>query len=106
MWHEGTHDVLPWWNFFLSTLKLAYKEFETRVTTVRPHQGGKSQAIESAIHHLPDEFTIAELEANCFSVSRESIKLVLRKLRDSKELECSSRGRGALWKKVGKRWNK
>jgi Fic family protein len=29
-WHEGKHDVLPWFNYFLSTLRLAYREFEDR----------------------------------------------------------------------------
>jgi hypothetical protein len=105
-WHEGTHHVVPWWNFFLSTLKLTYKEFENRIKQVRPQQGKKSQSVEAAISMLPEEFTIADLEEICPAVSRESIRLILRKLRDSKELQCSSQGRGAVWQKVGNKWKK
>jgi Fic family protein len=106
LWHQGTHSVVPWWSFFLSSLKLAYKEFESRTKQYESSQGGKSQVIEAAIVHLPDEFRATELEALCPSVSRDSVRLVLRKLRDSKDLECSSQGRGAIWKKVGKMRNK
>lgn len=28
-WHEGRHDLLPWLNFFLATLKRAYRELES-----------------------------------------------------------------------------
>lgn len=28
-WHEGQHDLLPWLNFFLATLKRAYRELES-----------------------------------------------------------------------------
>ena len=28
-WHEGRHDLLPWLNYFLTTLKRAYRELET-----------------------------------------------------------------------------
>jgi Fic family protein len=27
-WHEGRHDLLPWLNYFLATLKRAYRELE------------------------------------------------------------------------------
>jgi len=29
-WHEGEHDVLPFFNYFLSTLRMAYREIEER----------------------------------------------------------------------------
>ena len=27
-WHEGAHDLIPWLNYFLTTLKRAYRELE------------------------------------------------------------------------------
>jgi hypothetical protein len=30
-WHEGEHDLRPWWNYFIGMLTTAYKEFEERV---------------------------------------------------------------------------
>lgn len=33
-WHEGKNEIIPWWNYFLSTLRSAYKEFERQVESV------------------------------------------------------------------------
>jgi Fic family protein len=34
-WHEGQHNLLPWWEYFLGVMVLsAYREFETRVGVV------------------------------------------------------------------------
>lgn len=27
-WHSGTHDITPWFHYFLSTVHIAYREFE------------------------------------------------------------------------------
>src|SRR3990172_11591910 len=29
-WHEGSHDIMPWFHYFLSTIHTAYREFEER----------------------------------------------------------------------------
>jgi len=33
-WHEGSHDIFPWLNYFLSILKRAYRELEERAGQV------------------------------------------------------------------------
>src|SRR5260370_29652356 len=33
-WHEGKNEIVPWWNYFLGTLRSAYNEFEHQVETV------------------------------------------------------------------------
>jgi Fic family protein len=30
-WHDGSHDIMPWFHYFLSTIHTAYREFEERV---------------------------------------------------------------------------
>ena len=30
-WHEGKHDLVPWWAYFLGIVRSAYREFEERV---------------------------------------------------------------------------
>jgi Fic family protein len=32
-WHEGSHDILPWLNYFLAVLKRAYRELEREGST-------------------------------------------------------------------------
>ena len=39
-WHEGQHNLLPWWEYFLGVMVLsAYREFETRVGVVTSARG-------------------------------------------------------------------
>ncbi len=35
-WHDGNHDITPWFNYFLSTIRTAYREFEERAERQRP----------------------------------------------------------------------
>ena len=30
-WRDGSHDIMPWFHYFLSTIHIAYREFEERV---------------------------------------------------------------------------
>jgi hypothetical protein len=27
-WHDGSHDIMPWFHYFLTTMHAAYSEFE------------------------------------------------------------------------------
>lgn len=74
-WHEGKHDVLPWFNYFLSTLRLAYREFEDRAGRQRPARGSKAELIAYALENLQSPFGIADVERLCPNVSRDMIRV-------------------------------
>ena len=38
-WHEGKHDVMPWFTYLLSVWRRAYREFEERAERQRPKRG-------------------------------------------------------------------
>ncbi len=99
-WHDASHDPVPWWSYFLTTVRGAYREFEERVTRMAGQRGGKTDAIERAIDAMSKEFSISELERLCPSVSRDLVRRVLRRKRDEGALTCTSRGRGAVWRKA------
>jgi hypothetical protein len=46
-------------------------------------------------------FAISDIESECPGISRDMIRVVLRKLRDEGVLELQGHGRGAKWKKQG-----
>ncbi|HEX3129918.1 MAG TPA: Fic family protein, partial [Thermoanaerobaculia bacterium] len=48
-WHQGRHDLLPWFNYFLSVLRRAYLELESRVGQIRAPRGAKTALIEAAV---------------------------------------------------------
>jgi len=100
-WHEGEHDLVPWWSYFLGILRSAYREFEERVGSVRAPRGAKTETVRRAILAFPGEFTISDVERACPGVSRDMIRLVLRALQEEKRIVCLGRGRSARWRRMG-----
>jgi hypothetical protein len=64
-----------------------------------PSATAKKELTESAIRGFPAEFTLADLERACPSVSRDMVRRVLRDLQKSGKVECLGRGPGAPWRK-------
>ncbi|MCX5805635.1 MAG: Fic family protein [Proteobacteria bacterium] len=102
-WHEGRHRLKPWWEYSLSILIRAYREFEDRVGATTKARGAKTALIEHAIERMPSAFGIADVERACPSISRDMIRVVLNRQRDEGKLACKGTGRKALWEKRGNR---
>lgn len=100
-WHEGRHDLVPWWSHFLGILRSAYREFEERVGATRAPRGAKTETVRRAILAFPGEFAISDVERACPGVSRDMIRLVLRALQEEKRIVCLGRGRSARWRRMG-----
>jgi len=96
-WHEGQHDPLPWLRYFWGVVIAAYKEFEERVGTLKIGRGAKTEMVEAAIARRIGKFAISDIEADCPGVTRDWIRIVLRRLKKSGEIELIGRGRGAKW---------
>ncbi len=67
-WHEGKNEIVPWWNYFLSMLRRAYKEFEQQIesTEARP---AKSDLVRQAVLAQIEQFTLGDLAAQLPSAS-------------------------------------
>jgi Fic family protein len=100
-WHEGRHDLAPWWAYFLTIIRSAYREFERRIGQLATRRGAKTEAVEAAIAQLPDQFTIGDVERLCPSVSRDMVRAILKTLRRERRLTIQKRGRYAIWRKLG-----
>ncbi len=96
-WHDGEHDALHWTRYFWGVVLRAYAEFEERVGTLRTGRGAKTDLIEAAIARRVVPFSISDLEADCPGVSRDWIRMVLRRLRDEKRIVRRGKGPGAKW---------
>ena len=96
-WHQSKHDIMPWMTYFWGVLLRAYKEFEARVGTLTTGKGNKTQHIRTTIESMIGPFSISDIERVCPSVSRDTIRLVLRQLRDEKIITPEGKGRGAKW---------
>jgi Fic family protein len=100
-WHEGRHDLRPWWNYFIGMLTAAYKEFEERVGTITSARGAKREMVMNAIKRMTGRFSIADVRKACPAVSYPTLQRALFELRNKKIIRCLGRGPDAEWEKTG-----
>ncbi len=96
-WHEGKHDIAPWMNYFWIVLLKAYREFEERVGTIKIGKGSKSDQVRKAVLRQTVAFAISDIEKECPWISRDMIRLVLRKMKSEGMIKLQGKGRGANW---------
>jgi Fic family protein len=101
-WHRATHDLAPWWQYFLGVLVQAYEQFERELELNSPPRGAKRDMVVDAVRRLPADFRHVDLEHLVPSVSRPTINRVLRRLRAAREVVCVKPGRNARWRRSGK----
>lgn len=95
--HEGRHDLLPWLTYFLSIVRQAYSELEKRFTQ-KAVAGPKSELVTQTILQQTGSFSLAELKAQCPSVSPQMIKKVLMALKiQGRVAVLGLVGLGASW---------
>lgn len=98
-WHDSAHDTVPWWNYFLSVVNRAYREFSEAVES-REAGPGKTELVREAIMETEAEFSLAEIRAKLPSVSEQLIKRVLQQMKADGRLKLTGRGRSARWERV------
>jgi len=96
-WHKEKHDSFPWLNYFWGVLLKAYTELEDKVANIRSGKGSKTDQIVAAVQRKLIPFAISDIEAECPLISRDMIRIVLRKLRDEGVITVNGKGRGAKW---------
>ncbi len=98
-WHTQSHNLLPWWNYFLSILKSAHQELKQRVE-LSTEGDNKSTVLRQTILTFPAAFSVAEIQNLHPTIGRELIKKVLFKMRDEKRISPVGKGRAAKWKVI------
>ncbi|MEM7046879.1 MAG: Fic family protein [Pseudomonadota bacterium] len=99
-WHEGTHDVMPWLDYFLGVIVHAYKKFEMRVDQRQNTRGDKARAVRRAVDNSHSSFSISEIENLCPAISRDTVRSVLHKMKAEGKIQATGRGPGARWRKI------
>ncbi len=103
-WHQAEHDPFPWLNYFWAILMGAYKELEEKIEVIKGShlsQGPKTERVKQAIKKRLKPFSLSEIKNECPGISQETIKNVLRQLRDEGKIESTGVGRGSKWIKKG-----
>ena len=96
-WHENAHDPMPWVRYFWGIMLKAYQEFEDRVGNIEAGKGSKSKRVREALERKTVPFKIEEIKREVPDVSKDTIRNVLREMRDEGLIRAEGRGRGARW---------
>jgi len=100
-WHDGQHQLLPWWEYFLGVMLLrAYRKFEERVRLIATGRGTKTTMVLDMINRMVGDFTIRDLKERCPHVGVDLIRRILRQEREADRLECLGRGPDARWRRI------
>ena len=95
-WHAGENEIIPWWTYFLSILRRAYREFEQKVEASGTGPA-KTELVRQAILAQVGPFTLAELSALVPAASAALLKKVLGQMKKAGQVHLVGRGRGARW---------
>ena len=98
-WHEGKHDLNPWWEYFLAVILRAYKLFEERVGYISKAKGSKTGLILETIENFQIEFAMQDIQENCPTVGIDLIRKTLAKLKKQGKIICIGKGPKAKWRK-------
>jgi Fic family protein len=94
-WHQGQNEIIPWWDYLLTIIRRAYLEFERRIEITQAP--AKTDIVRDAVMKQTNPFTLADIAAQCPSVSSQMIKKVLADLKQEGLVHLTGRGRGARW---------
>jgi Fic family protein len=101
-WHEGEHDIWPWTQYLVSVLAESYDDFEQRVAAGRGSEAGTKQerVRHWVLNEAPDKFRFGDVRNAVVGVGDQTIRLVLRTLRDEGAIESIGTGPGAYWRRL------
>ncbi len=95
-WHEGGNEIVPWLNYLLGVIRRGYEELASQVESAEDI--GKSELVRQAVMRQPGQFTLADIQAACPSVSVQLVKKVLAQLKAEERVSLTGKGRGARWR--------
>lgn len=98
-WHESKNETVPWWSFFLSIVKEAYREFDNKVSN-QDSVSPKTDLIRREALSFIREFTVGEISAKLPDISIPLIKKTLSTLQKEGKLGQSGQGRGSKWRVI------
>ena len=100
-WHEGSHTLVPWWEYLIGVVVLsAYREFEARAGVIASQRGAQSQRVIQAVERLPIPFKVRDVEKMSPGVSRPTMNRVLQSLRKEGKIRPLGKARDAAWERI------
>jgi Fic family protein len=101
-WNDGVHDPWPWLRFFIEVIADAYERFAKRAADHRSGISKQDRVRTYVLNHAGSSFEMADVRRAVPGVSDQTIRLVLRELKDEGLVSPSGVGRGTKWVRADK----
>lgn len=99
-WHDGSHNVWPWFGYLAERIAQAYGVFEDRAGAAMP-AGSKQARVRTIVASmLETTFSFDDIRAALPGVSDATIRVTLQRLRDEGAVEVLGHGRSARWRRI------
>ncbi|MGH9279269.1 MAG: Fic family protein [Acidimicrobiales bacterium] len=99
-WHDGSHDVWPWFGYLAERLAEAYEVFEQRAGAAMPAGSKQARVRAVVMSHLEATFSFDEIRAALPGVSDATIRVTLQRLREEGAVQALGQGRTARWRRI------
>lgn len=101
-WQDGTHDPWPWLRFFVEVIADAYETFAERAADHRSGITKQDRVRNYLLNHAGASFEMADIRRAVPGVSDQTIRLVLRELKNEGLVNPSGVGRGTRWERANR----
>jgi Fic family protein len=99
-WQDGSHDPWPWLRFFVEVVAHAYETFAARAADHRSGVTKQDRVRNYVLNHAGTSFEMADVRRAVPGVSDQTVRLVLRELKNEGLVRPSGVGRGTRWVRV------
>lgn len=96
-WQNSVHDPWPWLGFFVDVVAEAYETFAARTADHRSGITKQARVRNYVLNHAGTSFEMADVRRAVPGVSDQTVRLVLRELKNEGLVSPSGVGRGARW---------
>jgi Fic family protein len=99
-WQDSMHDPWPWLSFFVEVVADAYEAFAARADDHRSGITKQDRVRNYVLNHAGPSFEMADVRRAVPGVSDQTVRLVLRELKNEGLVSPSGVGRGTKWVRV------
>lgn len=96
---DGRHSLWPWVEFLLGQLAESYRLFELRIGDGKSGMTKQDRVRMYVLEHAQTQFSMADLRRAIPGVGDNTLRLVLKALRDEGRIHNEGVGRNATWRR-------
>jgi Fic family protein len=96
-WQDGTHNPWPWLSLFVDVVADAYEALAARAAAHRSGITKQERVRNYVLNHAGASFEMADVRRAVPAVSDQTVRLVLRELKNEGLVSPSGVGRGTKW---------